>query len=196
MSHMTASDGEPIVIEAPQTPEAFDGLMYELGLLHRAIETLSLERNAAVAEIDKAYNEQRRLLVAKYNPIFDACLEFASNPANKPRMTTAAAPQTADLPHSKVTWKDHHKGTIELAEDTDETSAIRALLRRKGGSKYVITTRKLNMEALRADGGTFALTLRHFVRRFKPTNITLYVKPASTPKPDGKAAETQVKRLS
>lgn len=196
-SDKTASDGEPIAIKVPETTEVFDGLMYELGSLYRAIETLSLECNAAVAEIDKTYNEKRQPLVAQYNTIFDACMEFVSNTANKARMTTAKAPQTADLPHSKVKWKDIRTSKIELAEGINEAAAIRALLHRKGGSKYVITTRKLNLDALSADGGKFALTLRHFVQRFNlTTSVSLHIKPASTPKPDGKAAETQVKRLS
>ena len=189
------TDDNKIVVPVPASVEEFDSLMAQLGDLHRNIELLKTKRDDAVAKIDKSYNAKRKPLVALYNALIDSCTAFVENPDNKGRMTTSKAPQTADLVHGKVKWTEDHSGQIALADDVDETTAINALLRRKGGSQYVITTRKLNWTAIRADSVKLVM-MRHFTRRFKPTSVALYVKPASTPKPDGKAAETQVRRLT
>lgn len=186
------AEGVPPVIA---TVEDYDGIMFLIGGLARKIEELQLQRDEQVADIDKNYADEREPLVREYNWLFDAAMAFASDPANKGRMTTAKAPQTSDLIHSKTKWTDDHTGQLELADDVDEQAAIRALQRKKGGSRLIITKRSINWKAVRANPD-FVQGMRHFVRKFKQTTVALYVKPAQTPKPDGKVAERRVERLS
>lgn len=186
-----------IIIEIPSSPEEFDALMHKIGEFRHAIEALELARNNVVATIDAPYAKARNPLVSKHDYMFDVALQYASDPANKARMTTSKSPQTADLTHSKVKYTDDHSGTIDLADDVTEDEAIRALRHRKGGGKFYKTTRTLIWGVIRAaPNEEMVLAMRHFVRNYKPTKVTLYVKPAVTPKPDGQAAEVQVKRYN
>lgn len=186
------------LVLTPKTVDEFDTLMAALGDYHREIEALMIERDQKVAEIDKPYNNKRKVLVEIYNATLAACTEFASNPANKARMTKKEAPQTADLTHSKVKWTDDHTGQIELAEGVTEEQAIRAFQHRRGGGIFIKVERKLVWPVIRskAQQATIEGMKKYFRRTYKPTDVKLYIKPASTPKPDGKAAETQVKPLS
>lgn len=177
------------------TVEDYDGIMFLIGELARQIDRLRLQRDAEVADIDKNYADQRAPLVTQYNWLLDAAIAFASDPDNKGRMTTRKAPQTSDLTHSKTKWTEDHTGQLELADNIDEQTAIRALLRKKGGSRFVITKRSINWKAVRANPD-FVSGMRHFVRKFKKTSVALYVKPAQTPKPDGMEAERRIERLS
>lgn len=192
------STGPSQTVAMPTNANEFDGLMQQLGEILREIDALTHERDQKVAEIDKEYSAARAPLVDQYNAIHSVCEQYANNPDNKAQMTTKEAPQTADLTHSVVRWTDDHTGTIELADGVTEAKAIRALQHRKGGGIFIKTERKLVWGVIRskAQQAVIEAMPKYFIRKYKPTSVTLYVKPAQTPKPDGKTAERRVEKLS
>ncbi len=189
-------DADAIVIDAPNSPEEFDDLMFRIGEERRAIDELELNRNKAVANIDKPYKEARAPHERLHDAMFDVAMAYASDPANKGRITTSKSPQTANLVHSVVKFTEDHSGTIELADGITEDQAIRALRHIKGGGLFYKTTRSLIWGVLRAktNENTVLALSYYFVRKFAPIKVTLYVKPATTPKPGGKVAELKIAR--
>lgn len=131
MTAQEASDEAATAVPYPQNEEELNALLREAARLQRDVDKIEKEKKDALSKTAARFDAKSKPLLARIELLMRVAVPYVK--ANRKALT--AGKQTFETADTIVAFREDGKGTLEVF---DETAAVAALKRRRGGKKFVV----------------------------------------------------------